>query len=79
MTENSNAYKVLVGIPKKGKRPVRKPRRRLENNIKMDLSEIGLDGTDWIHLSQDRNKWRALVNTVMNFWILLSVRKFLGR
>jgi hypothetical protein len=49
-----------------GKRPLRIPRRRWVDNIKMDLGEIGWDGVDWIELAQDRDKWRALVNTVMN-------------
>jgi hypothetical protein len=45
------------------------PRRRLVDNIKMDLAEIGWDGRDWIKLAQDRDQWRALVNTVMNLWV----------
>jgi hypothetical protein len=49
-----------------GKRPLGRPRRRWVDNIKMDLKEIGWDGMDWIDLAQDRNQWRALVNTVMN-------------
>jgi hypothetical protein len=49
-----------------GKRPLGRPRRRWLDNIKMDLREIGLDGTDWTDLAQDRDQWRALVNTVMN-------------
>jgi hypothetical protein len=55
----------MVGKPE-GKRPLGRPRRRWVNNIKMDLGEIGWDGRDWIELSQDRDHWRALVNTVMN-------------
>jgi hypothetical protein len=58
-----NAYTVLVGKPE-GKRPLGRPRRRLEDNIKMDLREIGWSCMDWIHL--DRDQWRDLVNTVMN-------------
>jgi hypothetical protein len=54
-----------VGKPK-GKRPRGRPRHRLEDNIKMDLREIGWGGMDWIDLAQDRDQWRALVNTVMN-------------
>jgi hypothetical protein len=54
-----------VGKPE-GKRPLGRPRRRWVVNIKMDLGEIGWDGRDWIELAQDRNQWRALVNTVMN-------------
>jgi hypothetical protein len=55
-----------------------RPRRRWENNIEMKLREIGLGGMDWIRESQDRDKWRALVNTVMNLWIPLNARKFLS-
>jgi hypothetical protein len=65
MGETRNAYRILVGKPE-GKRPLGRPRRRLVGNIKMDLREIGWDGMDWIELAQDRNQWRALVNTVMN-------------
>jgi hypothetical protein len=54
-----------VGKPK-GKRPLGRPRRRWEDNIKMDLREIGWGGMDWFDLAQDREHWRALVNTVMN-------------
>jgi hypothetical protein len=56
----------LVGKPE-GKRPVGRPRRRWEDNIKMDLKEVGYEGVDWIELAQDRDMWRALVNAVMNF------------
>jgi hypothetical protein len=52
-----------------GKRPLRRPRSRWEDNIRMDLREIGWGGIDWIDLAQDRDKWRALVNTVMNLRI----------
>jgi hypothetical protein len=54
-----------VGNPE-GKRPLRKPRRRWADNIKMDLREIGCDGMDWIDLAQDKDQWRALMNAVMN-------------
>jgi hypothetical protein len=57
--------RILVGKPE-GKRPLGRPRRRWVDNIKMDLREIGWDGVDWIDLAQDRDQWRALVNTVMN-------------
>jgi hypothetical protein len=60
-----NAYIILVGKPG-GKRLPGRPRRRWDDNIKMDLREIGLDIMEWIHLAQDRDRWRALVNTVMN-------------
>jgi hypothetical protein len=66
MGEKRNAYKILVGKPE-GKRPLRSPRRRWVDNIKMNLRGIGWDGMDWIGLAQDRDQWRALVNTVMNF------------
>jgi hypothetical protein len=65
MGEKRNAYRLLVGKPE-GKRPLGRPRRRLVDNIKMDLLEIGWDGVDWIGLAQDRDKWKALVNAVMN-------------
>jgi hypothetical protein len=58
-------YRVLVGRLE-GKRPLGRPRRRWEDNIKMDLREKGVDGTNWIRLAQDRVQWRAFVNTVMN-------------
>jgi hypothetical protein len=64
--EKINSYKILVGRPE-GKRTLGKPRRRWLDNIKMDLREIGWGGTDWINLVQDRDQWRTLVNTVMNF------------
>jgi hypothetical protein len=55
----------LVGRPE-GRRPLGRPRRRWEDNIKMDLREIGFGNVDWIHWDQDRDRWWALVNTVMN-------------
>jgi hypothetical protein len=58
-------YRVLVGRPE-GKRPLGRPRRWWEDNIKMYLREIGIDGANWIRLAQDRVQWRACVNTVMN-------------
>jgi hypothetical protein len=65
MGEVRGAYKILVGRPE-GRRPLGRPRRRWEDNIKMDLWEIGFRVVDWIHLAQDRDRWRALANTVMN-------------
>jgi hypothetical protein len=59
-----DAYNILVGRPE-GRRPPERPRRRWEYNIKMDLREMGFGDVDWIHLAQDRDRWRAVVNTVM--------------
>jgi hypothetical protein len=60
-----NAYRILVGKPE-GRRPLGRQRRRWVENIKMDLREIGWDVVDWIDMAQDRDRWRALVNTVLN-------------
>jgi hypothetical protein len=68
MGERKNVYRLLVGKPK-GKRLLGKPRCRWVDNINMDLVEIGWGGVDWIGLAQDREKWRALVNTVMNLQV----------
>jgi hypothetical protein len=65
MGENSS-YMIFVG-KLEGKRSLRRPRRRWVNNIKMGLREIGWGDMDWIDVAQDRDQWRALVNTVMNF------------
>ena len=59
-------YSVLVGKPE-AKRPLERPRRRWKDNINMDLQEMGCGGVDWIDLAQERDRWRALVNAVMNF------------
>jgi hypothetical protein len=64
MGENRNVCRLLVGKPE-GKRPLGRPRLRWVDNIKMDLGEIGWGGVDWIGLAQDRDKWRALLNSVM--------------
>jgi hypothetical protein len=66
MGEERKVYKVLVGKPE-GMRPLGRPRRTWEDGIRMDLREIGLGGVDWIRLSQDRDRWRAVVSAVMNF------------
>jgi hypothetical protein len=69
MGETRNAYRLLVGKPA-GKRPLGRQRCRWVDNIKMDLVEIGWGGVDWIGLVQDRDSWRALVNTVLNLLVL---------
>jgi hypothetical protein len=66
MGAKKNAYRLLVGKPE-GKRPLGRRRRRWVDNIKINRREIGWDGMGWIDLAQDRDQWRALVNTVMNF------------
>jgi hypothetical protein len=68
MGEGRCVYRVLVGRPE-GKRPPGRPRRRWEDNIKMDIREIGIDGANWIQLAQDRIQWRVCVHTVMNLRI----------
>jgi hypothetical protein len=65
--EKRNAYRML-GKPE-GKIPLGRPRRRWVDNIKIDLGDIGCDGEDWIDVAQDRDQWRALVNTVMNLQV----------
>jgi hypothetical protein len=65
MGEGRGVYKFLVGRPKV-KRPLGRSRRRWEDNIELDLGEIGIDGANWIQLAQDRVQWWACVNTVMN-------------
>jgi hypothetical protein len=65
MGERRGIYRDLVGKPE-GKRPLGRTRHRWEDNIKMDLQEVGCRGTGWIDLTQDRDSWRALVNEVMN-------------
>jgi hypothetical protein len=69
MGEERKLYKVLVGKPE-GKRPLGRPRRRWEDGIRMDLREIGLKGVDWIRLSQDRDRWRAVVSALTNLRVL---------
>jgi hypothetical protein len=63
--EKRDAYMILVGKPE-GKRPLKRPRRRWVDNIKIDLREIEWNGVDWIYLVQNRDQWRVLVNAVMN-------------
>jgi hypothetical protein len=72
--EKRNAYRLLVGKPE-GKRPQKRPRRRWVDNIRMDLGEVGWGDVDWIGLAKDRDRWRALVNSVLNLrvpWKLSS-------
>jgi hypothetical protein len=70
MGEGRNAYRVLVGKPE-GKKPLERPKHSWEDGIKMDLREIGWGGgVKWIHLAQDRDRWRAVVNAVMNLQVL---------
>jgi hypothetical protein len=68
MREGIGVYRVLVRRSE-GKRPLGRPRHRWEDNIKLDLREIGFIGANWIQLAQDRVQWRAFVNTVMNLWV----------
>jgi hypothetical protein len=68
MGEGRGVYRVLVG-KSEGKRPLGGPRHRRENNIKLALQEVGCKGKDWIELAQDRDRWRALANVVMNLWV----------
>jgi len=68
----------LVGKTK-GKRQLGRPRRRCANNIRMDLREIGWEFVDWMHLTQDRDQWRDLVNIIMNLRVPLNAGNFLNR
>jgi hypothetical protein len=65
MGARRGVYRALVRKPE-GRRPLGRPKRRWEDNIKVDLREVGWGGMDWINLAQDRDRWRALVNAVMN-------------
>jgi hypothetical protein len=69
MREERNVYRVLMGKPEE-KKPLGRPRRRWEDGIRMDLGEFGWGSVDWIQLAQDRDRWQALANTVMNLWVL---------
>ena len=68
MGEGRGVYRVLVGKPE-GKRPLGRHTRRWEDNIKMDLQEVGCSYMNWIWLAQDRDSWRTLVSAVMNIWV----------
>jgi hypothetical protein len=70
MGEGRKVYRVAMGKPE-GKRPLGRPRRKWEDGIKMDLREIGWGGVEWIQLAQDRDRWRAVVNAVMNLRVLV--------
>ena len=74
--ERRGVYMVLVRKPE-DKRPHGRPRSRWENNIAMDFQEVRCGGIDWMELAQDRDRWRALVNAVMNLRVPLNVGKFL--
>ena len=65
MEEGMSAFKIVTGKPT-GKRPLGRPRRRWEDNIRMDLEEIGINAANWVGSAQDRNYWRALVNAALN-------------
>jgi hypothetical protein len=78
MGERRGVHRVSVGRPE-GKRPLGRPRRRWENNIKMDLRERGINGSNWIQLAHDRFQWRAYVNTVMNLRVPQESRIFFDK
>jgi transcription termination factor 2 len=68
MGEDRGVYRVLVGKPEE-KRPLGRPRRRYKDNIKMDIQEVGEGRGDWMELAHDRDRWRALVDTLRDFWV----------
>jgi hypothetical protein len=68
MGEKGNTYRLLAGKPE-GKRQLGRPKCRWVDNIRMDLVEVGCGDVDWIGLAQDRDRWRALVNSVLNLWV----------
>jgi ribosome biogenesis protein Nip4 len=72
MGEISNA----LARKSEGKRPLRKPRNRWEDNIRMDLREIGWGSVDWMHLAQDKDQWQALMNMIMNLWVPYKAGNF---
>jgi hypothetical protein len=76
MGEGKSVYRIFVVRPE-GKRPLGRPRRTWEDNIKMDLRERGIDEANWIQLAQDRVQWRPFVNTVMNLRVLYRKKAIL--
>jgi hypothetical protein len=76
MGEKRGSYRILVGSPE-GRRPLERHRHRWEDNIKMDLQELGWVGMDWIEVAQDRDRWRALMNAVMNLRVPQNAENFL--
>ena len=68
MEEGRSAFKILTGKPT-GKRPLGRPRRRWEDNIRMDLDEIAINAGNWVDSAQDRDSWRVFVNTALNLWV----------
>ena len=68
MEEGRSAFKILTG-KSTGKRPLGRPRRRWEDNIRMDLEEIGINAGNWVDSTQDRDCWRTLVNAAFNLWL----------
>jgi hypothetical protein len=77
MDERRNAYRLLVGKPER-KSPLVRPRRRYVDNIRMDFAEVGCGDVDWIGLAQDRDRWRALVNSVLNPPVPKNAEKISG-
>jgi hypothetical protein len=77
MGESRGEYRALVGKPE-GRRPLGRPRHRWEDNIKMDLREVGWGGADWIDLTQDRDRWQALLYTVRNLRVPYNAGNFLS-
>jgi hypothetical protein len=77
MRKGRNMYRVSVGKPE-GKIPLERPRHRWKDGIKMDLREIGCRGVEWMHLAQDRDRWQALVNVVMNLRVLAPWSQFVS-
>jgi hypothetical protein len=67
--EGRGIYRVLLVRKPEGKRPLGRPRCRWTDNIKMNLQEVGCGGLDWVDLAQDRDRWQAFVNAVMNLWV----------